>query len=71
MPNEVCKQAHKGGGSGGYNDGYEKWNEYDKKNNLIHVKYSYGIEYWYEYDKKNNLIHVKNSDGIEWSIEIS
>ena len=47
-----------------------KFSKYDKKNNVIHSKYSSGYEYWNEYDKNNNRIYSKDSNGYEWSIEI-
>jgi len=37
----------------------EEWYEYDKHNNIIHVKTSNGREEWYKYDKKHNLVYVK------------
>ena len=40
--------------------------KYDKKGNLIYVKYNSGQEQWRKYNKNNRVIYFKNSYGHEW-----
>ena len=39
--------------------------EYDKKGNLINIKWSDGEETWKEYDENNNEVYFKSSTGYE------
>ena len=49
-----------------HSSGYDKWNDYDDRDNLIHRLTFYKssivlIEDWWEYDENNNEIHYKSS----------
>jgi len=35
-----------------YQSGFKEWREYDKNNNMIHLKNSNGDKYWFRYEEE-------------------
>ena len=57
----ICKRS----GYYKYSDGFEKWFDYDDKENRIHYKNITGYEEWYAHDDKGNQIYIKYHNGYE------